>query len=73
MSMRLKFVRDGGHRSVEIIEYDFTAGARSFVRFVRVDGETENIEIHGDVFVTNEHGETIDRLKKGSNHGTVRS
>ena len=63
--MRLKFVHDDGHKSVEVVEYDFRHGTPPSVTYTRKDGVITSAEVTGDVFVTNERGETIDKLKQG--------
>lgn len=55
---------EGGHRSVEVFEYNFNAEPPSSVTFTRTDGAIETVVITSDVWVTNENGYTIDKLKR---------
>lgn len=61
-AVRLKFMLDGGHRMVDVVDYSFRTSPSPTVSFERKEGKTETVEITGDVFVMNDKGDTIDRL-----------
>lgn len=59
--MRLKFLTPDGYRVVEVSDYSFSRHPVPRVEF-KHEGKSELVELNGDVYVTNERGDTIDKL-----------
>lgn len=62
--MRLKFVNGDGHRSVDVVEYNFIPGSPPSVTYTRKDGHVNSEVVTTDVYVTSDQGHTIDKLSK---------